>query len=206
MGTGKTALVIMILANLAGTNALCRPREVPAPASSRTARLDVYLVDLSVPFPMVAVGKMDAARIFGQIGVSVRWHTGNPPKEAGSGRIAIRVGRAPASATSGALGAASLSERVIALYIDRIQDLQARMPNAGRTFGYVLAHEIGHVLQGVPRHSEAGILRGTWTGDDYANMSARQLTFAPQDVEQIWRGPVLNQTLSTLAFQGIPVD
>lgn len=204
MGTGKMASVIIIFAHLVSVDAWCRHSETLPLASSRAARLDVYLVDgSSVPFLTVAAGKRDAARIFAQIGVSLLWHAGNPPKEAGPGVIQISIGRAPANAASGALGATLLPGFTITLYLDRIQELQARIPTAGSVlFGYVLAHEIGHVLQGTPRHSEVGILRGRWSGDDYAKMSALRLTFTPGDVEQIWRGPVLNQKLST----HFPVD
>lgn len=33
--------------------------------------------------------------------------------------------------------------------------------------GHVLAHEIGHILQGVERHSSAGVMKEKWDYRDY---------------------------------------
>jgi hypothetical protein len=43
--------------------------------------------------------------------------------------------------------------------------------------GYVWAHEIGHVLEGVVRHSGEGILKARWNLYDHALMGAEVLNF-----------------------------
>jgi hypothetical protein len=50
---------------------------------------------------------------------------------------------------------------------------------------HVLAHEITHILQGVARHSETGVMKAHWTSDDYRWMCSHHLEFAPEDVELI---------------------
>jgi hypothetical protein len=53
----------------------------------------------------------------------------------------------------------------------------------------VLVHEITHILQGVDRHSESGIMKAQWTIDDYRAMASKPLSFTPLDVKLIQRPP-----------------
>ena len=53
---------------------------------------------------------------------------------------------------------------------------------------HVLAHEIGHVLQGTTLHSDTGVMKTQWTGWDYDAMVRRPLDFAPEDAAAIVRG------------------
>jgi hypothetical protein len=48
---------------------------------------------------------------------------------------------------------------------------------------HVLVHEITHILQGVARHSETGIMKAHWTPVDYRQMLVHPLPFAPEDVQ-----------------------
>jgi hypothetical protein len=48
-----------------------------------------------------------------------------------------------------------------------------------------MAHEIAHVLEGVSRHSEEGIMKGYWQQRDYRQMKSGTLPFDPTDVELI---------------------
>ena len=53
---------------------------------------------------------------------------------------------------------------------------------------HVLAHEIGHVLQAIDRHSATGVMKAHWKGPDFADMSARPWDFTPEDVDLMRRG------------------
>ena len=53
---------------------------------------------------------------------------------------------------------------------------------------YVLVHEIAHILQGVARHSETGIMKARWTAEDYQQMWLARFTFEPRDIWLIQRG------------------
>jgi len=55
----------------------------------------------------------------------------------------------------------------------------------GVGIGYVLAHELAHVMQGVGRHSESGILKAQWSSDDFEEMIFHKLAFTNFDVELI---------------------
>lgn len=50
---------------------------------------------------------------------------------------------------------------------------------------HVMAHEITHILQGVNRHSESGVMKATWTLEDFSEMAIRPLPFTPFDVRLI---------------------
>jgi hypothetical protein len=54
--------------------------------------------------------------------------------------------------------------------------------------GHVLAHEIAHIIEGVNRHSESGIMKAHWDAGDYAEMSWRPLQFASADLNLIRLG------------------
>jgi hypothetical protein len=51
--------------------------------------------------------------------------------------------------------------------------------------GYVPAHEIAHVLQGVARHSETGVMRAQWRHSDFEQMRIRLPPFTDEDVQLI---------------------
>jgi hypothetical protein len=53
---------------------------------------------------------------------------------------------------------------------------------------HVMVHEIAHILQGVYRHSDNGVMKAVWTGQDYSQMRVGALPFAPEDVELIHLG------------------
>ena len=56
------------------------------------------------------------------------------------------------------------------VFYHRIDELAAKGYRADRILGYVMAHEIAHVLIG-PAHSEEGIMRGGWTSSDLQYIS-----------------------------------
>jgi hypothetical protein len=53
---------------------------------------------------------------------------------------------------------------------------------------HVLAHEITHILQGVSRHSESGVMKATWDQRDFEKMAWKPLTFTERDVMLIHFG------------------
>jgi len=96
------------------------------------------------------------------------------------------VAEAPIHNGGSALAETSLnrdsSARTVIFY-DRVESRlkRQRAPQA-TILGYVLAHEIGHALQGVVRHSASGVMRATWTTDDFEQMGKDGLRFTEEDV------------------------
>jgi predicted metalloendopeptidase len=54
--------------------------------------------------------------------------------------------------------------------------------------GHVIAHEVTHILQGVPRHSESGVMKAHWTVEDYQRMAWEPLRFTDYDLQLIQSG------------------
>jgi hypothetical protein len=197
MGPVKTALVMMMLANSLASEAWCSPRRTVA-ASAGIQTLDIYLEN--IPFLYAAQGKGLATRIFKGIGITLHWHSGRRPMRADLWSIEVRMGSAPGNAGRYSFAATFLPDRVITIYLDRIRENRDQSVDLF-LFGHVLAHEIGHVLQGESRHSPEGILKRAWTPDDYSDMAAGRLTFTAEDVRLMRLSPLLKSTVLSARFQ-----
>ena len=89
------------------------------------------------------------------------------------------------SALAVAMPYADSGARIVIFY-DRVDPLvRGHGAPQATVLGYVLAHEIAHVLQGIARHSETGIMRARWTNNDFKQMGAKVLLFTPEDVQLI---------------------
>jgi hypothetical protein len=72
----------------------------------------------------------------------------------------------------------------VKLLMDRLLPaIQLNPLSSGYLLGNVLAHEMGHVLQGVLRHSETGVMKARWSTMETLNMSKERLHFTAEDVE-----------------------
>ena len=75
----------------------------------------------------------------------------------------------------------------IVLFRDRVMySIESR--SAPVLLGHVIAHEIVHVLQGVARHSESGLMKAHWTGRDYQEMIWKPLQVTEFDQVLILNG------------------
>jgi len=144
-------------------------------------------VEIGTPDPWVTRrGEFIAQEIYSQIGIRLDWSHRTQCRE-GDG-ILIHVGSAPSPAVHpSALAYAWLARARIEVFYDRIAASAAPLA-APDLMGHVLAHEIAHVLQGVVRHSEEGIMKAHWTQLDYERMRPHPMQFAPEDVALIRAG------------------
>ena len=132
-----------------------------------------------------------AARMFLSAGVRIVWRT-DVPADLGPGRdraIVIRMAEdTPAKYLPGAMAfALPYQGEQITVFYDRLK--QAVVPFTVPTLlAHVLVHEITHVLQGIKRHSESGVMKPHWDGDDYMAMGKKPLPFTEADVVLIHRG------------------
>ncbi len=51
-----------------------------------------------------------------------------------------------------------------------------------------MAHELGHVLEGIVRHSDSGIMKAQWNTRDRLQMLVHPLSFSSADVDLIELG------------------
>ncbi len=124
-----------------------------------------------------------ASKIFAEIGVKIEWHRQNScPVEA----LLVSISNStPADLLPGALAYALPYEGThIVVFYDRVQKT-VEPAAAPYLLGHVLAHEITHILQGVNRHSESGIMKAHWEPDDFLKMKWKPLSFTGEDVTLI---------------------
>jgi hypothetical protein len=72
----------------------------------------------------------------------------------------------------------------IHVYLDRIVTA-GPLPATGTVLAYVFAHEITHLVEGIDRHSDSGILKAFWSKEDYKRIRDFKLTFDARDVEML---------------------
>jgi hypothetical protein len=140
----------------------------------------VYLSDSAGVNNLVkAQAQGTASQMFASVGLTIDWHLGRPG--AGEkGAIGIEfVTNTPTSLLAGALAYTRPYEGVhIQIFWDRIRG--APLPN--KVLAHVIVHEITHILEGIARHSEEGVMKAQWGESDFGAMGFRPLPFAPEDV------------------------
>ena len=165
--------------------------------------VDVHLnTKMAIETTLVLDGEKIATMIFSKIHVRLSWRA-NHRKQGNSRAVACAynssicdiaveiVAKAPPTVNGAALAVAmpyAGSGVRILIFFDRVTPLlYGHRAAQANILGYVLAHEIAHVLQGTPRHAKTGIMQARWSGNDFRQMRAGVLTFSPEDVELIRR-------------------
>jgi len=161
-------------------------------------RVDVQMSSqVAAPPDLLRDGQQAASNIFAGIHVQLTWVKASNAAadcvgEAATHNLAVQiVPHAPASFSDDALAMAlpyaDSGVRIVVFY-DRVKPLlEGHHAPEATILGYVLAHEIAHVLQGILRHSEAGIMRARWSDSDFKLMGGRLLLFTNEDIQLIRR-------------------
>ena len=174
-----TIIRIALLAWMAGT---------VVHAAQPQTKITVYVRDKASIQPWVRVKAQSlASQMLSWIGISVEWGTGQPAPGTSQPPIFIDLmGRTPAKLRPGALAYTHPCDGpLITVFYDRIDD--SSIPT-NRVLAHVMVHEIAHVLQGICRHSDSGIMKARWTPWDFRDMSFKPLQFTREDVELIQLG------------------
>ena len=155
-------------------------------------KVTVYMQDGSVvPAAVLRVAEFTAAKMFAGVGVRIDWRTERPAGAQLPRERAITVSMAahtPAAYLPGALASAQVYEGVhITVFWDRVEQ-GTRAASRAMVLAHVLVHEITHILQGIERHSDSGVMKASWTNKDYEDMAWKPLPFTPQDIRLIHIG------------------
>jgi len=192
-----------------GNNELQDPPQdtVPVEPSENRASLEVRLYIMQgrlVPMQALNLGMTTVTQILAQAGVRVRWLDKDPQRSSKSGYTPCGPGRT--APTIVVIFSETAPERLepavvaqarpyatdgvrITFFRDRLQSFFYAMPSwVGSVLGHVMAHEIAHVLQGISRHSETGLMRPHWSHGDYRQMPVKPLPLTPYDIQLIRRG------------------
>jgi hypothetical protein len=170
-----------------------------ADAKKTVHDVDIYLQNNHLADPVFfARARAVTTRIFAGIGVRLRWKVAKPPAGHGcESRLGagIVVGLAAGKPEDFHPGAAAYSfpyaphtaPRVVVLYDRVLRSVRDDLQQGAVAMGHILAHEITHVLQGIARHSDEGVMKAQWSREDRERMRRGSLPFAAADVKLIHR-------------------
>jgi len=162
----------------------------------KPADVTVYVKgDNTAPSSVDQEARATATWMFARVGVRVLWHNGEPKAGTASDNpmtIQVRfTTEAPAGVSQGALARAlPFGEGGVAITVmfDRIRWVARRSNREAPILAHVLAHEIGHVLEGTDAHAQIGVMKAHWNGQDYDAMQRKPLEFTSMDVDLIREG------------------
>jgi hypothetical protein len=138
-----------------------------------------------VPFVVLAQAEATAARIYAGVGVKIVWRS----RQTTAIWMKFDTG-VTAAVHPGAMGYATPYGGVgtcIHVLLDRVRSTGSQRLE-GLLLGHVMAHELGHVLEGISRHSDSGIMKARWEDRDFDQMLVRPLSFSAEDVDLIQMG------------------
>jgi len=141
-------------------------------------------------------------RLFRPAGVKLDLHTGWHFCEAQGGK-AILISLSMHTPKDLLPGTFAHALRYEGVHIEVFYDRMAHTEDELRPYllAYVVVHEITHILEGIARHSDSGIMKAHWDSDEYALMRRGQLRFAEEDIKLIHKGlaaPVAHPASGTL--------
>jgi hypothetical protein len=183
----------------------------PAPTPDAKLTLRVYNY-AHVDAVSLASSEKVAAEAFESLGVELVWVDCPVPKTHSRAYSACQSDVGPIdlvlrilprhmaiklAARDDALGSAqTCSEREpaceLSVFYCRIDELAVEGYREDRILGYVIAHEVAHVLLG-PAHSQEGIMRGKWTRNDLQRISWGLLLDFTRDQSKQLRYAVLRR-------------
>ena len=165
---------------------------------------DAPVVEIFVPAvaPPMAVtfyhAQSIAAEIYSRIGVRLRWRRASMPKPGRSKGLAHCTilmdfsWNTPSNLHPGAMAVSNpylVGNTCVTVFMDRLKLVGEQNPTASAfLLGHILAHEIGHVLQGIRRHSDGGVLKEHWSVADIRRMQVEPLRFTDHDAALILEG------------------
>jgi hypothetical protein len=180
-----TAMTSIRISVLPAANAPVPSIEPPAQRS-----VNVYLENIPDLFWNVGEAKTIASQIFSAIGVKLIWISFHDERtKSRDGTILVKVSAAtPIDFRPRALAQSSPYEGTRAqVFYDRVR--QRVTPSlVPALLGHVLAHEIGHLLEGTDGHADSGVMKAFWGPSDYDQMARGHLTFTDGDIRLIYAG------------------
>ncbi len=136
--------------------------------------------------------KRIASSVFAKAGLAIDWRP-KPTAPEPSG-VCLRIELAEGTPDELLPGALAVSHPYggcstsIIVFFDRVRSLTRGFEQESRLLAYVLVHEITHVVQGVDRHSGAGLMKAHWSAEDRQAILEGRLDFLEEDLLLIRRG------------------
>jgi hypothetical protein len=128
-----------------------------------------------------------ATLTFQRAGVAIEWKQASL-RPSGMASTWLRVELVDTTPPGRRLGELAVSypyapcSKGITVFYDRLRSLARGPSQESALLAYVLVHEITHVIQGVARHSNTGIMKDQWNEQDRTAIFQRRLAFETWDV------------------------
>lgn len=151
-----------------------------------------------VPESVLRAADAYYASVFRKIGIeveSMHWTAASSGSEPGHSAIVIRVLSAEVAGgirrAAGCLGAALPSDTPLhgtaIIFYDRVKAVSSsRSRSLPRLLAHAMAHETGHLLLG-KGHSVRGVMKGIWSGPEFAEIDQGQAPFAAGEADRLRR-------------------
>lgn len=161
--------------------------------AGRPADVVVYVAGREAPPNAVEHGaRAMVTRMYSQIGVRIAWREGELRTGAvNNARVTVQIRYGSVARGAHALAAAApfgTGTRAVTVDYARIRGVAGRMEREQAILAHVLAHELGHILQGTDWHADTGVMKANWRAADYESMQRKPLAFTEDDVLLINRG------------------
>jgi len=140
-------------------------------------------------YVLLPVVEAKTSKLFATIGVRLEWTEDRRycHSDFAAVRLSVRRHAAPASGPDWLGYALPYDRGQIVVFYDRVVSSRG-IVSIEDMLSYVFAHEIGHILEGISRHSASGIMKTSWDNTDRLQMTQGSLTFAPIDIKLICDG------------------
>jgi hypothetical protein len=151
----------------------------------------VVCVDNAIPGGTLNRARLIASRMFATAGVTIDWR-GWSACPAGGIRVSLSQDTPESERPNTFAYALPYEGTHIVLFWDRIA--RSAQPEAVPfLLAHVLVHEVTHILQGVNRHSETGVMKASFETADIPRMQYHPLPFTDEDLELIHAGIIARQ-------------
>jgi len=177
----------------------CRTVADPKPVSP--VRLTVSVLnDAGVTPSVLSAAQARAENVLHEAGISLTWlDCGTPGHWATNigcttllfpSHLSVRLVQKRAHPSPDTFGESYVDERgegnYALVYLAGItSSKQLKTLSEGELLGYVIVHELGHLLLGADSHSATGVMRGVWQFDDLQKASRGRLFFTTSQSDQM---------------------
>jgi hypothetical protein len=146
-----------------------------------------------VSFSVLARAEMIASRMFATAGVALEWRDARSAACQNSDQartvvLDFHIHTAPSEHPGALAYALPYQGSHIVLLFERFARSAGGPNQVSALLAHVMAHEITHLLEGVPRHSQTGVMKAYWDRQDLTRMADKPLPFDPEDIDLIQRG------------------
>jgi len=175
--------------------------------------------DAEIPRPVLQTARARAEAVFDEAGIVLTWldcgTPGNWVHEIGCTDLAypthfsVRLAKDRRHGSGDVFGESFLDDRgegdYACIYLTPLASSKTLgVLGEGELLGYVVVHELGHLLLGKDSHSPQGVMRPVWQFDDLQQAARGRLGFTSGQVERM-RARYLSASLDRRAASARPI-